>query len=108
MLLIDDILFFPLRGVFWIAREVHNAAQQEFANELDSARAALSDLYMMLETGRISEQEFEMQEAPLLDRLDELERREAAAEQEEQEEQEVASVGGTVNGRMPWPRQTTR
>lgn len=86
MLLIDDILFFPLRGVFWIAREVHNAAQQEFANESDSTRAALSDLYMMLETGRISEQEFEMQEAPLLDRLDQLEQRDAAVEEEEQEQ----------------------
>lgn len=85
MLLIDDILLSPLRGIFWIVREVHDAAQQELAHEADSIKAELSDLYMMLETGRTSEQEFEKQEAQLLDRLDELERRDAEAEEQQEE-----------------------
>jgi hypothetical protein len=75
MLLIDDILFFPLRGIFWIAREVHNAAQEELANEVQSVTAELSTLYMMLETGQISEEEFQAQESRWLARLDQIESR---------------------------------
>jgi hypothetical protein len=75
MLLIDDILLFPLRAVSWIAHEIYDAAQQEVANEADTIRADLSELYMMLETGRISEEEFTTQEARLLDRLDLLDGR---------------------------------
>jgi hypothetical protein len=75
MLLIDDILLLPLHAVSWIAGEIYDAAQQEVANEGDTIRAELSELYMMLETGRISEEEFTAQEARLLDRLDVLDRR---------------------------------
>ena len=70
MLLLDDILLSPLHAVSWIAREIYDAAQQEVANEGDTIRAELGELYMMLETGRISEEEFTSQEARLLDRLD--------------------------------------
>jgi Gas vesicle protein G len=82
MLLIDDLLVSPFRGLCWVFREIHNTAQQELANEADAIRPQLSQLYMMLETGKISEPEFEAEEKRLLDRLDELEHREQALEVE--------------------------
>ena len=76
MLIVDDILLAPMRGLFWIFREIHNAAEQEQDNEAESITTQLSNLYMMLETSRISEQEFDAQEKVLLDRLDKVQERE--------------------------------
>ena len=61
MLLIDDILFFPGKSILWIFREIYNAALEETANESDALTAKLSEIYMMLETGRITEAEFDIQ-----------------------------------------------
>ena len=83
MVLVDDLLLFPVRSVLWIFREIHHAAQEELANETESISAELSNLYMMLETGRISEQEFAKEEAALLDRLDSIQRRGRRLEAEE-------------------------
>jgi hypothetical protein len=73
VLLVDDILFSPVRGLFWIFREIHKAAQEEIVNEADSITQQLRNLYMQLETAQISEQQFDEQEKVLLDRLDQVE-----------------------------------
>jgi hypothetical protein len=75
MLLVDDILLFPVTSILWVFREVHDAAQQELADESESITVELSRLYMLLETGRIAEEEFDAREKELLDRLDEIEAR---------------------------------
>jgi hypothetical protein len=75
MVLVDDLLTFPIRSLFWIFREIHNAAQEELANEDESITAELSNLYMRLETGKISEEEFAGEEKSLLDRLDRMQER---------------------------------
>ncbi|MFH1156632.1 MAG: gas vesicle protein GvpG [Pseudomonadota bacterium] len=75
MLLVDDILLFPMRSILWIFRELHNSVQQEMANEAESITAELSDLYMMLETERITEDEFDAREKQLLDRLEIIQER---------------------------------
>ena len=72
MLIIDDILLSPVRGIIWIFREMYNAAREELENEAESITAELSELYMMLETGKITESEFDTREKELLDRLDEI------------------------------------
>jgi len=72
MLILDDILFFPVKSIFWIFRELHNAVQQDLADEAESITSRLSDLYMMLETGKITETEFDAGEKELLDRLDQI------------------------------------
>lgn len=72
MLIVDDILAFPFRSILWIFREIHNAAQSELENEGEAITARLSELYMMLETGRITEAEFDVEEEKLLDRLDRI------------------------------------
>jgi hypothetical protein len=73
VLVVDDILFFPVRSILWIFREIHNAASEELGNEAESITDQLRNLYMQLETSRISEQQFDEQEKILLDRLDKLE-----------------------------------
>ena len=80
MLLIDDILASPFRGLFWIFRELHTAVQEEAVNEAESITQQLSELYMMLETGKISEAEFDEMEEILLDRLDALENQDSDQE----------------------------
>ena len=99
MLLVDDILFSPIKGINWIFKKVHELAEEELSGEADRIRESLTELYMQLETGEISEEEFEQQEAVLLDRLDALdeeddligdedEYEEYEEEDEEEEEEE--------------------
>ena len=75
MVLVDDLLKLPITGLVWIARQVQNAAQEELANEDESITAELSNLYMRLETGKISEEEFAGEETILLERLDRMQER---------------------------------
>ncbi len=75
MLLVDDILFFPVHGILWIFKEIGKLAQEELAGEAQSITEQLRMLYMQLETGRISEPQFEAEEKLLLDRLDAIESR---------------------------------
>lgn len=83
MVLVDDILTFPVRGLFWILREIYHAAQEELANEAESITSELSRLYMMLETGKISEEEFAAEEKTLLGRLDRLQQGDKGPEAED-------------------------
>ena len=75
MLLVDDILFFPIHSIMWVFKEVGEIAQKELAGEATSITEQLRILYMQLETGRITEAEFEAGEKVLLDRLDLIESR---------------------------------
>ncbi|MDP1558030.1 MAG: gas vesicle protein GvpG [Nitrosomonas sp.] len=73
MFLIDDLLLSPFKGLLWIFKEVQEAAQQELDNEADAIKTALAELYMQLDTGQISEEEFTAEEKRLLDRLEAIE-----------------------------------
>ena len=75
MLLVDDILFFPIHSIMWVFKEIGEIAQKELAGEATSITEQLRILYMQLETGRITEAEFEAGEKVLLDRLDLIESR---------------------------------
>jgi hypothetical protein len=78
MLILDNLLLSPL---LWIFREINESVQKEQAGEAEAVTRSLSELYMKLDTGAITEQEFEAEEAQLLDRLDAIrERDEAQAE----------------------------
>ncbi|MFZ0051177.1 MAG: gas vesicle protein GvpG [Desulfobaccales bacterium] len=72
MFLLDDILLSPIKGIVWVAEKVRDAAQEESAREGDLITAELRELYLMLESGKISEEEFEGREQQLLDRLERL------------------------------------
>jgi hypothetical protein len=77
MFLVDDLLLSPVKGILWVFREIHDAAQEELAGESEAITKALSELYLRLETGQITEAEFDAQEKVLLDRLDRLQEQEA-------------------------------
>lgn len=93
MLLIDDLLLAPYRGIKWIFKEVHRLAEEELQQERESITEQLSELYRMLELGEIDETEFDEQEETLLNRLDEIEEESAMIgdelPEEELEEEEI-------------------
>lgn len=70
--LLDDILLAPLKGVIWIAEKIQEAAEKELLDE-DQVKRDLTELYMHLETGRITEEEFARQEEELVERLEAIE-----------------------------------
>lgn len=72
MFLVDDILLAPVNALFWTFREIANAVDEDLAAEPAAITARLGELYMMLETGQMTEAEFDTAEAALLDRLDVL------------------------------------
>lgn len=86
MFILDDLLLSPL---LWIFREINEAVQQEKAGEAEAVTRSLSELYMKLDTGAITEEEFVAAETQLLDRLDAIrERGEGLAEEDEPDEDE--------------------
>ena len=82
MLVVDDILFFPFKGILSVFQEVYQAAKQEQAGDEQGVRAELTELYMMLETRKITEDEFNARETVLLDRLERIESRDTPTEEE--------------------------
>jgi hypothetical protein len=87
MLLVDDILFFPVTSILWIFREVGKIADDDLAGEAQSITEQLRLLYMQLETGRITETEFDAEEKLLLDRLDVIGSRLTGEEEPEDSEE---------------------
>ncbi len=82
MFLIDNILLSPARGLLAVFREVHKAAEQEIANRAETIRTKLSELYLLLESGHVTEEEFDTKEKELLDILDAIEQPDEADETE--------------------------
>jgi len=74
MFLVDDILFAPLKGLAAVCRHVQDAARQELDDQKRAAVVALSELHQRLELGQIDEEEFDIREAGLLERIEGIER----------------------------------
>lgn len=72
MLIIDDLILSPIKGVIWVMDKINEAVQEDQANESVTITNSLSELYMSLESGQITEDEFDSREKELLDRLEEL------------------------------------
>ncbi|MBI3108493.1 MAG: gas vesicle protein GvpG [Candidatus Rokubacteria bacterium] len=102
MLLVDDLVLAPFSGLLWVFRKIHEAAQEEMLGEADAITQELRDLYMMLETGQITEAEFDAKERALLDRLEVIQARgtdpDAEAEDEDVEADEDAGDGDGAGG----------
>jgi len=94
MFLIDDVLLAPIHGVVWLGRQIEDAAEEDQAGESDRITAQLSELYMKLETGQITEAEFDAQEKVLLDRLDRIQETAAAIAAEEKPKQAGKNAPG--------------
>jgi hypothetical protein len=80
----------------WIFREVGKIAHNELAGEAQSITEQLRLLYMRLETGQITETEFDAEEKLLLDRLDAISSR-LKDEEDPEEADMVASEDDTGN-----------
>lgn len=74
MFLVDDILLSPFKGLAAVCRQVQDAARQELDGQQKATMAALAELHQRLESGQIDEEEFNIQEARLLERLEGIER----------------------------------
>lgn len=70
VLILDDILFAPLHGVLWLGRKIQAAVEEKLESQKQQISSSLSELYMLLDTGKITEQEFDTREKELLRRLD--------------------------------------
>ena len=90
MLLVDDIHFFPVTGILWIFREIDKIAHEELDGEGQAINEQLRLLYMQLETGAITEQQFDAEEKLLLDRLGAIDSR--LKGEEEPEEPDIAAT----------------
>jgi len=80
MLILDNLLLSPL---LWIFREINESVEKERSGEAETITRSLSELYMKLDTGVITEEEFVEAETQLLDRLDAIRDRENMLEEEE-------------------------
>ncbi|MDP2831231.1 MAG: gas vesicle protein GvpG [Candidatus Omnitrophota bacterium] len=69
MFLIDDILLAPLNGVIWLGKKINEVAEREFSDE-GLIKEKLMEVQMKFEMDKISEKEYNKQEADLLARLD--------------------------------------
>jgi hypothetical protein len=72
MFLIDDLLLSPGSFLIWVMRKIHEAAQEELENDTVRITTELSELHRTLETGAITEAQFDAREKELLDRLDRI------------------------------------
>ena len=64
----------PFRGLLAVFEEIAERAEQELYNE-DAVRIELTNLYLSLEAGTLSEEEFDRREAELVARLEAIEAR---------------------------------
>lgn len=77
MLILDDLIKAPAKGLAFVFRSVHDAVEEHVDGERDRLREELNQLYLMLERGEIAEEEFDDREDAILDRLDELDETES-------------------------------
>ncbi len=88
MLIVDDVVKFPFKSILWVFREIYEAAVQQIANEGEEIRTELSQLYLSLEAGEVTEADFDARESQLLDRLDAIEERGPIGGDDEAEDRE--------------------
>lgn len=69
--IIDDILFSPLKFTIWLGQKLMDAAYQEMTDE-SKIHEGLLQLQMRYEMEEISQEEYEKQEAKLMEQLEEI------------------------------------
>jgi hypothetical protein len=70
MFLLDDILLAPIKGLAAVCKKVHDAAQEDLADQEKAVMATLSELHQQLDAGCIADTDFDARESELLDRLE--------------------------------------
>jgi hypothetical protein len=94
MFLVDDILLSPIKFPLYVFKKIHETAESEFTDK-DKITSQLRELYLLIEAGKITEEDFSKKEAELLDQLEAIEEYEKGKQggQEEGEyDEEVMDV----------------
>lgn len=60
------------KGLFFIFKEIAKRVEEELMDD-ESVKHELAELYRMLETGSMTEEEFEKREGELIEKLEEIE-----------------------------------
>lgn len=81
MLIIDDILLAPIKGLVFLGKKISEVAEQELSDE-GSIKEHLMELQLKFEMDEIDEEEYDRREGELLDQLEQLRSREQNQEKE--------------------------
>ncbi len=100
MLILDDILVAPFKGLLWVFKKIEETTKAELESRRERITGDLSELYMMLDTGNITEQDFDAREQVLLDGLDRVNELLEGGAGEEREEGEPGGEAGTEEERV--------
>lgn len=101
MFILDDLLLFPLKGVLWIGKKLDEAVQAELEENKVALQQKLSELYMQLSLGDITEEEFDEAEALVLDQMEAMERYKAEAEAEAEGDEDSEAETEEEDGAPP-------
>jgi hypothetical protein len=71
MLIIDNILFAPLRDILFLGNKINEIIEQELSDE-GAIKEQLMELQLKFELDEIDEKEYDMQEEELLNRLEQI------------------------------------
>jgi L-fucose isomerase-like protein len=69
MFILDDILLSPARALLFILKEIHNRVEEELYDEEQIVKQ-LKNLQVAFELGEISEEEYELAEEKLMERIE--------------------------------------
>lgn len=72
MVIIDDLLLMPVKGLWGIVERINEMIEQEL-NDKESLQKKLLELQLRYEMDEISEEEYQEKEANILSRLEALE-----------------------------------
>lgn len=72
MLIIDDILLAPFKGLWFIFKKIHEQVREELEDTPEKLQRELLENQMLLETEKITEEEYQKKEKNILERLNVL------------------------------------
>lgn len=70
MFLLDDILLAPIKGLAAMCQKVHDAAQEDLEKQEREIMGSLAELHQLMDAGHIGDEDFNVREGVLLDRLE--------------------------------------
>jgi hypothetical protein len=73
MFLLDNLLLAPAKAVYVLLKELAQKAQEEWLDD-ESVKQELQQIYALLESGQLSEADFEAREIQLVERLQQIAR----------------------------------
>jgi hypothetical protein len=71
MFLLDSLITAPGKALFMLFKSLARKAQEEWLDE-EPLKLELREIYSLLESGKITEREFESRESQLVERLEQI------------------------------------